>query len=422
MQSQTHRQSTTEAKLIYWALIGTYPIYAVGGLYITGSALGWLVLGIIMLRAFVEDKNVFSTVPMMVWIWVIGMLTMLLALWVAHANWSLGTGQTIKSTVGWAKGWALIALFPLLGSLVSIKPESIVRGACIVGKHTAIFGLVSYFLYSLRIPGQLFVSPLQMVGGAGDIFFNVSLYGMNPETGAGRWQFFAPWAPAAGFLSCILVIFCLQEKNKTLRNWGVFGCLVMVLLSQSRAGLAIFIAIVPVFLFAKQLQNPWVLLALGIVIPIILVLGEPLYEFVMDSYQQVKESRPASTRVRTALENLAVQRWSAEAPIWGHGVVESGPKLVEFMPIGSHHSWFGLLFVKGLVGLFALAIPMGLSVIYFLFYFQKNIEARAALCFLIVFLCYSFFENLEILAYLYWPALLWLGMTFKQIQSRGSYV
>lgn len=422
MQSQTHRQSTTEAKLIYWALIGTYPIYAVGGLYITGSALGWLVLGIIMLRAFVEDKNVFSTVPMMVWIWVIGMLTMLLALWVAHANWSLGTGQTIKSTVGWAKGWALIALFPLVGSLVSIKSESIVRGACIVGKHTAIFGLVSYFLYSLRIPGQLFVSPLQMVGGAGDIFFNVSLYGMNPETGAGRWQFFAPWAPAAGFLSCILVIFCLQEKNKTLRNWGVFGCLVMVLLSQSRAGLAIFIAIVPVFLFAKQLQNPWVLLTLGIVIPIVLVLGEPLYEFVMDSYQQVKESRPASTRVRTALENLAVQRWSAEAPIWGHGVVESGPKLVEFMPIGSHHSWFGLLFVKGLVGLFALAIPMGLSVIYFLFYFQKNIEARAALCFLIVFLCYSFFENLEILAYLYWPALLWLGMTFKKIQSRGSYV
>jgi hypothetical protein len=422
MQSQTHRQSTTEAKLIYWALIGTYPIYAVGGLYITGSALGWLVLGIIMLRAFVEDKNVFSTVPMMVWIWVIGMLTMLLALWVAHANWSLGTGQTMKSTVGWAKGWALIALFPLVGSLVSIKSESIVRGACIVGKHTAIFGLVSYFLYSLRIPGQLFVSPLQMVGGAGDIFFNVSLYGMNPETGAGRWQFFAPWAPAAGFLSCILVIFCLQEKNKTLRNWGVFGCLVMVLLSQSRAGLAIFIAIVPVFLFAKQLQNPWVLLTLGIVIPIVLVLGEPLYEFVMDSYQQVKESRPASTRVRTALENLAVQRWSAEAPIWGHGVVESGPKLVEFMPIGSHHSWFGLLFVKGLVGLFALAIPMGLSVIYFLFYFQKNIEARAALCFLIVFLCYSFFENLEILAYLYWPALLWLGMTFKKIQSRGSYV
>ena len=422
MQSQTPCQTTAEAKLIYWALIATYPIYAIGGLYITGSALGWVILGIILLRALVEGKNVFGSVPIIVWLWVIGMLVMLLSLWIAHAQWSLGIAKTIKSTVGWAKGWALIAIFPLLGSLVSIKPESVVRGACIVCKHTAIFGFLTFLLYSLRIPGHLFVSPLQMLGGAGDIFFTVSFYGMNPETNAGRWQFFAPWAPAAGLLSCILIIFCLQEKDKNLRNWGVIGCCIMVLLSQSRAGLAIFITIVPIFLLAKHLKNPWVLITLGIVVPIVLVLGEPLYELVMDSYQQVKESRPASTRVRSALENLAVQRWQAEAPTWGHGAVESGDKLVEFMPIGSHHTWFGLLFIKGLVGLIALAIPMGLSVIYFLFYFQKNSQVRAALCFLIVFVCYSFFENLEILAYLYWPALFWIGMAFKQIQSRRSYV
>jgi hypothetical protein len=422
MQSQTHCQTTTEAKLIYWALIATYPIYSIGGLYITGSVLGWVILGIVLLRAFVEGNNVFTSVPVIVWLWVIGMLVMLLSLWIAHAQWSLGFAKTIKSTIGWAKGWALIALFPLLGSLVSIKPESLVRAACIVCKHTAIFASLTFLLYSLRIPGELFVSPLKLIGGAGDIFFTVSFYGINPETGAGRWQFFAPWAPAAGLLSCVLIIFCLQEKDKSLRNWGVTGCFMMVLLSQSRAGLAIFITIIPIFLLAKYIKNPWVLITLGIVVPIVFVLGEPLYELVMDSYQQVKESRPASTRVRSALENLAFQRWQAEAPIWGHGAVESGDKLVEFMPIGSHHTWFGLLFIKGLVGLVALAIPLGLSVIYLLFYFQKNSQVLAALCFLIVFVCYSFFENLEILAYLYWPALFWIGMVFKQLQSRRSYV
>ena len=422
MQSQTPHQTTTEAKLIYWALIATYPIYAIGGLYVTGSALGWVILSIILLRSFVEGKNVFSEVPMMVWLWVIGMLVMLLSLWIAHAQWSLGTAKTIKSTVGWAKGWALIAIFPLLGSLVSIKPDSLIRGACIVCKHTAIFGLLTLLLYNLRIPGQLFVSPLQILGGAGDVFFTVSFYGMNPETGAGRWQFFAPWAPAAGFLSCILIIFCLQEKDKNLRNWGVLGCFIMILLSQSRVGLGIFIVIVPVFLLAKQLENPWVLITIGLLIPIVIVFSESLYELVMDLYQQAKELRPESTRVRSALQNLAVQRWQAEAPIWGHGVVESGDKLVEFMPIGSHHTWFGLLFIKGLVGFIALAVPMGLSMIYFLFYFQQNIQVRTALCFLIVFVCYSFFENLEILAYLYWPALFWIGMAFKQIQGRSSYV
>jgi hypothetical protein len=422
MQSKTPYQGIVEEKLICWALLFTYPIYAVGGLYITGSALGWTILGIVVLRAFVEGENSFKHVPMIVWLWGLGMLVMLISLWLGHADWSLGTSQTIKSTVGWAKGWALLGLFPLLGAVVNLKPESLIRAVCVVGKHTVIFGAVTIVLYMMRIPGHLFVSPLQILGGAGDNFFMVSLYGLNPETGAGRWQFFAPWAPAAGLLSCIFVIFCLQEKNNTWRNWGVAGCMVMVLLSQSRAGWAIFLVIIPLFIFTRQLKNPWLLLGLGFLLPIILLLGEPIYEWVMDAFQQIKEARPASTRVRAALENLALQRWRDEAPIWGHGMVESGSKMVEFMPIGSHHTWYGLLFVKGLVGLIALAIPMVFSLIYLLIFSAHNEQARASMCMLVVFTCYSFFENLEILAYLYWPALFWLGMTFKNLQKGGTYV
>ena len=44
--------------------------------------------------------------------------------------------------------------------------------------------------------------------------------------------------------------------------------------------------------------------------------------------------------------------------IWGHGTVERGPHIVEYMPIGSHHTWNGLLFVKGMVGYAGLAVPM----------------------------------------------------------------
>ena len=422
MQSQTHYKGTVEEKLICWALLFTYPIYAIGGLYITGSLLGWTVLGIVMLRAFVEGENSFKQVPMIVWLWGLGMLVMLISLWVGHADWSLGTSQTIKSTVGWAKGWALLGVFPLLGAVVNLKPERLIRAVCVVGIHTAIFGVITFILYVAGLPGQLFISPLQILGGAGDNFFMVSMFGLNPETGAGRWQFFAPWAPAAGFLSCVFVIFCLQEKDKIWRTWGIAGCVVMALLSQSRAGWVIFIMIIPLFLFTCQLKNPWLLLGLGFLIPIMLLLGEPIYEMVMDAFQQVKEVRPASTRVRAALENLAVQRWRDEAPVWGHGKVESGPKLVEFMPIGSHHTWYGLLFVKGLVGLFALAIPIVFSLIYLIIFSAHHVQARAAMCLLIVFICYSFFENLEILAYLYWPALFWLGMTFKNLRNGESNV
>ena len=74
MQSQTHYQGTIEAKLIVGALLFTYPIYAIGGLYITGSALGWTVLVLVVLRAFIQGKNSFTRLPVLVWVWVLGML------------------------------------------------------------------------------------------------------------------------------------------------------------------------------------------------------------------------------------------------------------------------------------------------------------------------------------------------------------
>ena len=42
----------------------------------------------------------------------------LVALWAGHMNWGLGVGKTIKSTIGWAKGWALLALFPAAGAIL----------------------------------------------------------------------------------------------------------------------------------------------------------------------------------------------------------------------------------------------------------------------------------------------------------------
>jgi hypothetical protein len=421
MQSKTHYQSTVEEKLIISSLLFTYPIYAIGGLYITGAALGWIVLAITLLRFYVEGPDRCLRIPVIIWLWVIGMIVMLICLWIAHAQWSLGTNQTVKSSVGWAKGWALLAIFPLIGAVVNVKPEALIRAICVIGKHSVIFGVITIVLYIVKFPGHLFVSPLRILGGAGDSFFTVSFYGVNPETGAGRWQFFAPWAPAAGFVSCIFVLFCLQEKDKIWRTWGVLGCIMVALLCQSRAGWAVFICIIPFFLTIKRLDNPWVLLACGLLLPIILVVGEPIYEWVMDAFQQIKESRPNSTRVRSTLESLALQRWQSEAVYWGHGIVERGPKIVEGMPIGSHHTWFGLLFVKGFIGLLALAIPMLISASYFLLFIRNNTMARAAFCMLIVLICYSFFENLEILAYLYWPALLWLGMTLKNIYQRENY-
>lgn len=422
MSTKQLNRSSLEEKLIWYGIILTYPLFAIGGLYIMGSVLGWLILSIAILRWYINGKESLALIPALVWLWIFSGFVMLLALLIAHANWDLGLAKTIKSSIGWAKGWALMPLFLLLGSIVKINPDLIIRAVCIVSFHSLIFAVLSIGLYIVGVPGDLFISPLKVVGGPGEDFFTVSLYGLNPETGAGRWRFFAPWAPAAGFMACIFLIFCLQEKDTFWRRAGLAGSIVMCLLCQSRAGWVVFIAIIPLMLFGDKCKNPFWFIVIGVAIPFILIAGEPIFEWLNNAYFDLKASRPNSTRVRSTLEVIALQRWETEAPIWGHGIVENGPKIVERMPIGSHHSWYGLLFVKGLVGMLALAVPMFFTCIYLLWQSQSNKITLSALCMILVFLCYSFFENLEILTFVFWPALLWIGIALNPLKSTNSHI
>lgn len=417
MASQFLYQATFEERLVYLSLALTYPVYFLGGLYVLGSVLGWALFGLFLFRVYLIGRERFGDhlwlkVSPVVWLWIIGMGFMLVALLTAHIDRQLGTGQTIKSTIGWAKGWALLALFPLLGNLINIRPEIITRGVCIAAFGAVPFAIVSIVFYGAGLSGDLFMSPFKAIGGPTEVF-NVRLFGINPETGMARWQFIGPWAPAAGLLSCFYLIICLQEKDRKWRRRGVLGAFTMCLLCQSRAGWVIFMAIVPIMIAINQTKYSWSWIALGVLFPTLVLLGQPVYEWVMDSYTQIKESRPGSTRVRNTLARLALQRWEHEAPIWGHGVVERGPKIVEHMPIGTHHTWYGLLFVKGIVGLFALAVPLVFTCLVMLLIAHTSRIALTGAAICVIILSYSFFENLEILAYVYWPALLWLGVSLN---------
>ena len=127
------RPENPAERWVYRSLIYTWPIYAVGGLYVLGPVLGWTLGGLALTALYLgpamrADLRP-NAVPPMVWIWVIGMLLMLPILWIGHVNWGFGTKTIIRSTIGWAKGWALLALFPLAGAILPIlghDPETLI--------------------------------------------------------------------------------------------------------------------------------------------------------------------------------------------------------------------------------------------------------------------------------------------------------
>lgn len=404
-------------KLIARTIGATWVLWLAGGLYLAGPALGWI-LAFLAARAYylspalpVDERP--APLPLVLWIWLIGMGAMLLILFAGHANFNLGTGQTIKSAVGWAKGWALIALYPLAGYVLPIRTEVLARAVCRLGRQTLV--LLPIFLAApfVGLPEKLWVSPLKVLGGSGDEYFAAILYTIEPGVGTARWQFFAPWSPAAGIVAIIHFLLARMEPEAKWRWTGYVASVLIALLSQSRMALVALAVIVPLAQIAGQAKKPGLWFTLAALVLFGCWFGPQLVELVQRLMNDFSSARADSSRVRAALGRIAVGRWQREAFWFGHGIVERGPHMVEYMPIGSHHSWYGLLYVKGLGGVISLGIPMLATLVAT---FRKAMLGRAGqlgLAMALTYWLYSFGENLEVLTYIAWPALVAVGISLK---------
>ncbi len=408
--------------LVFQTMLWTWPLYAFGALYAVGPILGWALGGFVALVLYLgpivrNDLQPTGPIPAVIWAWIGCMLAMLFILWIGLANWSFSPSQVIRSSVGWAKGWALMALFPLVGAAFPIRRLILVRGHCMVGLCTLCLLPLLLIAPLLGLPERLYTSPLKILGGPGSEYFAVFFYSIDPSNMSPRWQFFAPWSPFAALLGVTTVIFALEETVPKWRAIGVAAGVVMVLMSKSRMGLVglVICPIAPRCLAVLAYRRSWQVISIGTIV--LTLLNGPLLRSAEAALRSFKEARADSTRVRETLGRIAIERWQQEAFWFGHGRVAPGSHLVEYMPIGSHHTWYGLLFVKGALGFLALAIPLLWQLTLALSDTMTSSRGMLPLGVLLVFLLMSFGENIEIEVYLFWPSLILLGIHAREIEA-----
>lgn len=410
--------------LCYWTYVLTWPLYALGALFLVGPVLAWLLVALAALSAYLgpavrEDLRLAGPIPPIVWGWIGGMLAMLLALWLGHMNWGLGLGQTLKSTIGWAKGWALIPAFMAAGAVLQIRREILIRSQSIVGLCTLLVLPILLIAPYAGLPGKLFTSPLQATGGPGPEYFTVYLYTIDPESYTPRWQFFAPWSPFAGLIGVTMAIFALEDRSRFWKICGIAAALAMIMLSKSRMSLVALAVCVVVPRLLPLIRHTWMWATLTAAASGLAIFGSALASSVLNAVQNFKQARADSSRVREALQRIAFERWQTEAIWFGHGTVTRGPHIVEYMPIGSHHTWYGLLFVKGLVGLVALMVPLVWHFLVTCMDAVRSSRGRLPFALILNFTILTFGENLEIEVYLLWPALILLGIHAREMVTRS---
>lgn len=413
--TQSLGQLSREERWVYLAIASTFACYFIGALYLLAPILGWSLIMLYSGRFFLHPTSLIGQrTSWMVWLWLAGIAILLLALIIGHVNYGLGISKTIKSTIGWAKGWALLGIFIFVGSQFKIRADVVIRAACFVGLCALLITPVLVLAYILNLPGYLYVSPLKILGGSGPEYFTVILYEIDPGNGSPRWRYFAPWAPAVGLVANIYLLCACFEKQRFWRLVGITGNMTMIVLAASRMGLLVMIMVPTVVYFASKMSRPWVWVLGVLGITLVLIFFEPLTIYVEQTIAQIKDSRADSTRVRAALNDMALYRWNTEAVWFGHGIVERGSHYVEFMPIGSHHNWYGLLFVKGLVGFLAFAIPFGITGIVLFYKSQTDRNAQLGLGLFLILGFFSMSENIEALAYMTWPAWLVIGIALRR--------
>ncbi len=419
----TIKPQNLEEKLVWYTIIGTYGLYFLGAQYIWVGALAWFLTLYLCKRLWEQTEYTpiaeKITIPAVIWVWIICILIMGLALIMGHLDFNLGDFQLISSLNDFAKSTASLALFPLIGCL-KIRPKLICRAACIICLQSLILIGILYLGIALHLPPIEYTSPLHNIGRGNINYYSVFLFEsgfdpLAPRNNEIRLSLFTPWAPALGLVGNVYFFLGSQESNRKWRWIGMISAIAMILASVSRSAIICLPSVLLLNWILTVFTRPVTQISLGIV-SFLAGLFSPTLINSLEAFEEgFTKARSGSSKVRRVLREIEIDRWWKEAPIWGHGMPEiPGPKTVEHMPIGSHDTWCALLFIKGLVGFVAMAVPFLWSFIDLIIKVQKSKTARVGLSILLVLFIFTFSEGLETLAFTFWPGLVMMGIAFKE--------
>ena len=387
-----------EERLIYWSICLIYLWYLTGTLFIVSIFTAFFLLARLF-YLYLKGQVTISTGSLL---WGVSALLLLIENIVSNLENETNTLQIVIRSISFLTNIGFIGLVPLLGNL-PIRKEVVVRAAC----HLMLQSMVLFPLFvlaaSMKFTGYL--SPFvkfDSIFKAGPINFQIAFYN---ELEPWRFKMFAPWCPALGFIACQYFFICQQETTRLYRWIGMIGSTFLVLISFSRLGL--FVIPLPLAIGYlkgnyRKLEGWW-----GFYIGLLLSLIGEIKEQVKDIADGLNSARSSSSLIRERLRNIAYERALEDNLWWGHGGQEKGGPILAKMPIGSHHTWYGLLFTNGLLGVLLLAIPYLVSLLYF---YKRE---QLAFNLLLVFGMYSIGETWGSLSYLSIPALLLIGQGFK---------
>ena len=338
--------------------------------------------------------------------------------WVAAEEGSrIGLLRGLLSSM--STGWILIGLCIGVGGAAGLASPRVVRAVCVQAMWILLFSAGSLAAaHALGLPELIVPSPLALLL-PGDLpvvrqQLTMQFYQMDAlmDGQALRLTLFYPWATALSLAGAVALLVGPGDPVRRWRLAAIAGGLAAVLFGHSRS---VVVCLAGALCVLGVLRLPTaakgaVALAGGLGANVALLAGLEPTEALRSLHGAFTSVRAGSSAARQLVYDLSWAHF-LERPLLGHGwVSEPVARWLPTMPLGSHSSFYGVLYLGGIVtfGLLCLAYVATLALAARRLRDRPR-EGPTALALLLLLGVVAFGENINV----HVPSLLvtfvWLG-------------
>ena len=268
-------------------------------------------------------------------------------------------------------GWFFLGAALAVGKIYNFTSNRIVRANSIMGLYLLIFGAVSFIvlklqkvnLFEVLSPlGYLLPNWLPSVHSLFTMrFYSVELVFNYPFP---RLVLFYPWSVCLGFAGIGLFFIALNENKPLWKMFGIIGGIFALISSLSRAAIISFFLSCIIYLWLK-IHNAyrWLFISIFCLVSVpFMFLNFSVIDYTENTYNFITELRAGSSSARQ-LGYEASWEGFLKSPFIGHGWIGEYIDYNIPIPIGSHSTFYGLLYTGGLLTFIPFCIAISLTIV-----------------------------------------------------------
>jgi hypothetical protein len=294
---------------------------------------------------------------------------------------ALGLRNSLSfSVIGWLFGALAIAA----GSSWSLANSRIAKLTAYLGGYILLLAVVAVLA---RFAGfselRTTMTPLGLLlpsGNAASFYTSLVIFQREDTLGEAttRLILFFPWATALGLGGIGIALISTRVNNAKWCTIGFIGGLIGVVFSWSRLAIAAMALILVILLFLRLPRYLQIVAVgfCGLALYIATLFGLDPISIIDDVHDAADRARAGSSLARELIYQKSWEGFLA-SPIIGNGWIGESVHRVENLPIGSHSTFYGLLYTGGLItmGCFIFAMSATLLAILYSLWQKRRDQA-----------------------------------------------